>query len=80
MALSLNRMFPASAPARRTRFAAIALIIGAMAFFTVLDTTAKYLSTYENALQVAWLRYVFHALLAALVLNPWTAPGVWRTR
>src|SRR5690606_32498655 len=45
----------------------------------VLDTTAKYLSSYENALQVAWLRYVFHALLAALILNPWTSPGVWRT-
>ena len=50
-----------------------------MAFFAVLDTTAKYLSAHENVLQVAWLRYVFHALFAAILLNPWTAPGVWRT-
>lgn len=62
------------------RLVAIALMIGAMAFFTVLDTTAKYLSAHESPLQVAWLRYVFHAIFAAIVLNPWTSPGVWRTK
>src|SRR5262245_59086430 len=51
-----------------------------MAFFVVLDTTAKYLSQHESPLQVAWLRYVSHAFFAAIILNPWTAPRVWRTK
>jgi drug/metabolite transporter (DMT)-like permease len=66
--------------ARRMRMAAIGFTLGALAFFTVLDTTAKYLTAHESPLQVAWLRYVFHALFAALLLNPWTVPGVWRTK
>jgi drug/metabolite transporter (DMT)-like permease len=80
VALPLDRLSADAASARRLRLIAIALMIGAMAFFTVLDTTAKYLSAYESPLQVAWLRYLFHALFAALILNPWTAPGVWRTK
>jgi len=80
VALPLDRLSQDPASARRMRFAAIALIIGAMALFTVLDTTAKYLSAYENPLQIAWLRYLFHALFAGLILNPWTAPGIWRTK
>jgi drug/metabolite transporter (DMT)-like permease len=69
-----------AASARRMRFAAIGFVVSAMALFCMLDTTAKYLSAYENPLQVAWLRYVFHAILTAVVLNPWTMPGVWRTK
>lgn len=80
MALPLDRMSADAAAARRMRMVAISLMVGAMAFFVVLDTTAKYLSSYESPLQVAWLRYVFHALFAAILLNPWTAPGVWRTK
>lgn len=81
MALPLDRLLTDAAAARRMRLTAIALIIGAMALFTVLDTTAKYLTEHkESALQVAWLRYVFHAIFAAIILNPWTAPGVWRTK
>ena len=80
MATQLDHRTTDTESARRLRLLAIALIIGAMALFAVLDTTAKYLSVYENPLQVAWLRYVFHALFAALLLNPWTAPGVWRTK
>lgn len=80
MALPLDRLSADAASARRLRIAAIALMIGAMFFFTLLDTTAKWLSSHESPLQVAWLRYLFHALFAALILNPWTAPGVWRTK
>jgi drug/metabolite transporter (DMT)-like permease len=80
VALPLDQMPSDAAAARRMRMAAIALVFGAMAFFTVLDTTAKYLSQHESPLQIAWLRYVFHALFAAILLNPWTSPGVWQTQ
>lgn len=80
MASFFHRILPPSVSARQTRMAAIGFMVGAMAFFVVLDTMAKYLTSYENPLQVAWLRYVFHALFATLILNPWTMPGVWRTR
>jgi drug/metabolite transporter (DMT)-like permease len=80
VSLHLDRLTESALAARRMRFIAIALMISAMAFFAVLDTTAKYLSAYESPLQIAWLRYVFHALLVAIILNPWTAPGVWRSK
>jgi drug/metabolite transporter (DMT)-like permease len=80
VALPLDRLLTDAASARRMRLAAIGFIVGAMAIFSMLDTTAKYLSASESPLQVAWLRYVFHALLTALVFNPWTVPGVWRTK
>jgi drug/metabolite transporter (DMT)-like permease len=80
VAVPLDKLSSDPVAARRLRLIAIALIISAMALFAVLDTTAKYLSQYENPLQIGWLRYVFHALFAAIILNPWTAPGVWRTK
>jgi drug/metabolite transporter (DMT)-like permease len=80
VALPLDRLSLDAAAARRMRLLAIALMIGAMGLFVVLDTTAKYLSQYENPLQIAWLRYVFHALFGVIILNPWTTPGVWRTK
>lgn len=66
--------------ARKLRLAAIALVFSAMALFVCLDTTAKYLTAYESPLQVTWLRYVVHALLVIVIFNPWSAPGVWRSR
>jgi drug/metabolite transporter (DMT)-like permease len=80
VALPLDKLSADPAAARRMRLLAIGLIVGAMALFALLDTTAKYLSQHENPLQVAWLRYVAHAFFAAVILNPWTAPGVWRTK
>lgn len=80
MALPLDKLSADPVAARRMRLLAIGLIVGAMALFALLDTTAKYLSQHENPLQVAWLRYVAHAFFAAVILNPWTAPGVWRTK
>jgi len=80
VAVPLDKLSADPAARQRMRLIAIALIISAMAIFAVLDTTAKYLSEYESPLQIAWLRYVFHALFAAMILNPWTVPGVWRTK
>lgn len=82
-------MSPVSAPeidpaaalqARRLRLAAIGLMCCALIAFAVLDTTAKYLGAQYDPLQVAWLRYVFHVALVIVLLNPWTMPGVWRSR
>jgi drug/metabolite transporter (DMT)-like permease len=80
VAVPLDKLSADPVAARRMRLLAIALIVGAMGLFAVLDTTAKYLSAYESALQITWLRYVFHAVFVAIILNPWTAPGVWRTK
>ena len=82
MALPQDRLLIADHDAaRRLRMLAIGLMIAALAVFSLLDTTAKYLSAqHENPLQVAWLRYVFHVVFAAILLNPWTSAGVWKTK
>ncbi|MFC5066858.1 DMT family transporter [Flaviflagellibacter deserti] len=81
MALPLDRMLVDDAQAaRRLRIIAISLMFGAVGTFSILDTTAKYLSSYESPLQVAWLRYVFHVVFISILLNPWSSPGIWRTK
>jgi drug/metabolite transporter (DMT)-like permease len=70
-----------AASARRLRVTAILLMIGALLLFSLLDSTAKYLTMgNESPLQVAWLRYVFHVVFVSVLLNPWTSRGVWKTR
>jgi drug/metabolite transporter (DMT)-like permease len=69
-----------SEAARRLRTAAIGLMLGALLVFSLLDTTAKYLSAGEHPMQVAWLRYLFHVVFISILLNPWTSPGVWKTK
>jgi drug/metabolite transporter (DMT)-like permease len=69
-----------SEAARRLRSTAIGLMISALLVFSLLDTTAKYLSSGEHPMQVAWLRYLFHVVFISILLNPWTTPGVWKTR
>ena len=51
----------------------------AVAMFACLDTTAKYLNTRIDPLQIAWARYTSAFLLTLLVSNPWTQPGLMRT-
>jgi hypothetical protein len=56
---------------RRQRLAAIALMIGAVACFTVTDTSAKVLVTAAYPVeQVVWARYAVNVVLLFLVLNP----------
>ena len=52
----------------------------AVALFACLDTTAKYLNTQMDSLQIAWARYTSAFLLTFIVSNPWTQPGLVRTR
>ena len=53
---------------------------GAVALFACLDTTAKYLNTQMDSLQVAWARYTSAFVLTLIISNPLTHPGLLRTR
>jgi drug/metabolite transporter (DMT)-like permease len=48
--------------------------------FALLDTTAKWLSGQMATVQVIGARFAGHFLLSFLVLNPWTVPGLLRSR
>jgi drug/metabolite transporter (DMT)-like permease len=65
---------------RRQRLIGIALMCGAVALFACLDTTAKYLNTRMNSLEIAWGRYTSAFLLTLLVSNPLTHPALLRTK
>jgi drug/metabolite transporter (DMT)-like permease len=64
---------------RRQRLIGIALMCGAVALFACLDTTAKYLSTQMDSLQIAWARYTSAFVLTLIVSNPLTHPRLLRT-
>jgi len=64
----------------RNNLIAIGLMCLAVLLFGLLDTTAKFLTATYSSYQIAWCRYAFHLLIAALMLNPVTMPEVWRTR
>ena len=60
--------------------AAIALLIAACACFTVLDTTAKYISAWVPLLMALWFRYAFQAVATTLVMLPVRGTRLLRTR
>ena len=64
---------------RRQRLTGIALMCCAVALFACLDTTAKYLNTQMDSLQIAWARYTSAFLLTLIVSNPLTKPDLLRT-
>ncbi|WP_024281358.1 DMT family transporter [Xanthobacter sp. 126] len=66
---------PAPAP-----LVGIALMCLAVMSFALTDTTAKWLSAHINVLIVVWARYVIHFALSLVVFNPWTVPGLMRTK
>ena len=66
----------AIAEARRTRLTGIALMCGAVACFAFLDANAKYLARHMDVLEVVWARYTFAFILALIVSNPITRPGM----
>jgi drug/metabolite transporter (DMT)-like permease len=65
---------------RAARGTGIALMCAAVLCFAMLDTTAKYLNLSMNTLEVAWARYTGAFLFPLLILNPWTRPGLMRTK
>jgi drug/metabolite transporter (DMT)-like permease len=64
---------------RRQRLTGIALMCAAVATFSCLDATGKYLLRYMDPLQVVWARYFGAFLLAVIFLNPITTPKLLTT-
>lgn len=69
-----------SASERARRLKGIAYFSLALVAFTVLDTSAKWLTRDLPALQVTYMRYLIAFVLAGLIFNPWRTPEAWRTR
>ncbi len=53
---------------------------GAVATFSCLDTTGKYLNYHMFTLQVVWARYFFAFVLALFISNPFKQPELMKTR
>jgi drug/metabolite transporter (DMT)-like permease len=64
----------------RQRLIGIGLMCLTVAFFACLDTTAKYLGTMMDPLEVAWARYTSAFVLTLFVSNPVSQPGLMRTK
>lgn len=58
----------------------IALTVGAVLCFSCLDASAKWLNRSVPSLEIAAVRYLGSFLLVLPFLNPWTRPGLLRTR
>lgn len=65
---------------RKQRLTGIALMCGAVATFSCLDATGKYLMNFMDPLQVVWARYTGAFVLALFFLNPVSKPGMMVTR
>jgi drug/metabolite transporter (DMT)-like permease len=57
----------------------IALMCCAVASFSCLDATGKYLNYHMDTLQVVWARYFFAFVLTLIFSNPVFQPGLTRT-
>ena len=64
---------------RRQRLIGIALMCCAVASFSCLDATGKYLNHHMATTQVVWARYFFASFLTFLFSNPIKHPGIMRT-
>jgi drug/metabolite transporter (DMT)-like permease len=60
----------------RQRLIGIALMCGAVACFSCLDTTAKFLSGRMDTLEIVWARYAGAFAFAFVLSNPLTRPGL----
>jgi drug/metabolite transporter (DMT)-like permease len=76
---SLQRLTP-RVDERRRRLVGIALMCGAILSFSFLDATAKWLNQTLDPMLTVWVRYVGSIVFVSLFVNPWTTPGVTRTR
>jgi drug/metabolite transporter (DMT)-like permease len=60
--------------------AGIALVLGACACFSALDTATKFSSAAVPLLMALWFRYFFQAAATTAVVMPLRGWAVWRTR
>ena len=59
--------------------AGIGLIVLACLCFSLLDATAKYLTETLPVLQIVWMRFVSHVILAFAFFRVWKNPSLFRT-
>lgn len=62
------------------RLRGIGLYCVALLTFTALDTGAKYASATLPPIEIAWVRFAVHAVVAAIVLRPWRDWSLYRTK
>ena len=67
-------------PAAAAPIAGIGLLILALLGFSLLDATAKYLSASMPVLQIAWMRFVTHVILALIFFQVWKTPSLLKTK
>lgn len=67
------------ADAGRTKLVGIALMCLAVACFTGIDTSAKWLAGSLHPIEIAFFRYLVALVLAAAVFPPHRVPNAWRT-
>jgi drug/metabolite transporter (DMT)-like permease len=65
---------------RRRRLVGIALMCGALLCFSCLDATAKWLNRSVDPVIGVWARYAGSVMFVSLFINPWSTPGLLRTR
>jgi drug/metabolite transporter (DMT)-like permease len=70
----------AARPRAKAELAGIALVLGACACFSALDTTTKAVSLQVPLLMALWFRYAFQAVATTAVVLPWRGAAVLRTR
>jgi len=58
----------------------IALLVLACLCFSVLDATAKYLGSYVPTLQIVWVRFLSHVVLAMVMFRVWANADILKTR
>ena len=69
----------AAAKDRRQRLKGIALMCGAVAGFSCIDASAKFLNNHMDIIQVVWARYAFAFLFSLFISNPFARPALMRT-
>jgi len=67
-------------PQVRPSMAGIAWLLAAGFGFVVMDSTAKFLTTDYETVQITWARYLFHMLTALPILLAWRGRAVFHTR
>lgn len=58
----------------------IAILMIAVVCFCCMDASAKWLSRHVDPLQTSGMRYLVTLVVVGIFLNPWTRPGILRTR
>jgi drug/metabolite transporter (DMT)-like permease len=76
---SQPKLEPDPAREQRRRLKGIALMTGAVAGFSCIDASAKFLINHMDIVQVVWARYAFAFVFSLFISNPIARPALMRT-